>query len=82
MFSFHEMPEYAHNLIIQNSLNIAKKEIIILDISTDYKPSKLMLTGEPYLINYLKTIDRTMEKYNFKKFNYINNHVDCWNLLK
>tara|TARA_B100001093_G_C26856077_1_gene1027480 strand:+ start:5825 stop:6418 length:594 start_codon:yes stop_codon:yes gene_type:complete len=78
MFSFHEMPEYAHNLIIQNSLNLAKKEIIILDISTNYIPTNMMLTGEPYLNNYLKTIDNTMNKYNFKKYNYIDNHINYW----
>ena len=41
-----------------------------------------MLTGEPYLINYLKTIDKTMKNYNFTKFNYIKNHVNYWNLIK
>jgi trans-aconitate methyltransferase len=82
MFSFHEMPEYAHNLIIKNSLKIAQKEVIILDISTNYKPSYFMLLGEPYLINYMKTIDKTMNKYNFNKINYINNHVNFWNFIK
>ena len=81
MFSFHEMPEHAHNLIIQNSLKIAKKEIIILDISSDYNPSKIMLAGEPYLKNYLNTIDWTINKYKFKKINYIKNHVDCWQYI-
>tara|TARA_E500000178_G_C17007567_1_gene748928 strand:- start:507 stop:1121 length:615 start_codon:yes stop_codon:yes gene_type:complete len=81
MFAFHEMPEYAHHLIIQNSLKIAKKEIIILDISSNYTPSQIMLSGEPYLKTYLNTIDKTMNKYNFKKSNYIDNHVDYWNLI-
>ena len=80
MFSFHEMPEYAHNLIILNSLKIAKKEILILDISSNYKPTKVMLTGEPYLIEYLSSIDNTMSKYNFVKTSYIKNHADLWRL--
>ena len=78
MFAFHEMPEYAHNLIIQNSLKIAKKEIIILDISSNYKPTKIMISGEPYLNNYLSSIDNTMSKYNFIKTSYIKNHADLW----
>ena len=80
MFSFHEMPQYAHNLIIQNSLKIAKKEILILDISSNYKPKKIMLSGEPYLEKYLLSIDKTMSKYRFCKTSYIKNHVDLWQL--
>lgn len=82
MFSFHEMPEDAHNLIIKNSLNIAKKEIIIIDISTNYKPSKIMLLGEPYVKKYQNSINDTMKKYNFIKKTYIKNHVDFWHLIK
>ena len=78
MFAFHEMPEYAHNLIIENSLKIAKKEIIILDISSNYKPTKIMISGEPYLNNYLSSIDNTMSKYNFIKTSYVRNHADLW----
>ncbi len=76
MFSFHEMPLYAHHKIIENAMQIAKKEIIIVDIASNYQPSKLMLTGEPYLINYLDDIDNTLG--NFEKQNYIDNHIDIW----
>jgi len=49
MFAFHEMPKYAHEKIINNSLRLASKEIIIVDLSPEYKSSKLMRDGEPYL---------------------------------
>jgi len=76
MFGFHEMPLSAHCKIIENAMKIAKKEIIIVDIATNYKPKEIMLSGEPYLLNYLKDIDNTL--FCFDKQNYIDNHVDIW----
>jgi ubiquinone/menaquinone biosynthesis C-methylase UbiE len=77
-FSFHEMPNYAHLNIINNCKRIAKEEIIIVDISTNYKPSSIMLSGEPYLLNYLNTIDNILSEFN--KTIYIENHVNIWKL--
>lgn len=78
MFAFHEMPEYAHEKIINNSLRLASKEVLIIDISPEYKSSKLMRGGEPYLLNYQKTIEKTMNTYSFKRSDYIPNHVTIW----
>lgn len=78
MFAFHEMPEYAHEKIINNSLRLASKEVIIVDLSPEYKSSKLMRDGEPYLLDYQKTIEKTMDKYCFKGTDYIPNHVTIW----
>lgn len=80
MFAFHEMPEGAHELIIENAIEIANKEIIIMDIHPNYKPSKLMKSGEPYIDEYLDTIQKTMQYHDFKMTTYINNHVAFWNL--
>ena len=77
-FSFHEMPNYAHLNIIENCKRIAKKEIIIVDISTKYTPSNIMLSGEPYLLNYLESIDNILSEFN--KSIYIENHIDIWRL--
>ena len=76
MFAFHEMPLTAHCKIIENAINIAKREIIIVDISSSYRPKQIMLSGEPYLLNYLKNIDNTLRV--FRKEHYIDNHVDIW----
>tara|TARA_B100000963_G_scaffold361809_1_gene399866 strand:+ start:4586 stop:5206 length:621 start_codon:yes stop_codon:yes gene_type:complete len=78
MFAFHEMPTQGHKNVIRNSIRIAKKEITIVDISTNYKPSDLMLSGEPYIKEYLENIDETMYKYGFKKYTFIKNHIDIW----
>lgn len=78
MFAFHEMPNYAHHKIIKNAKKITKHHIIIVDISPNYSPSKLMLSGEPYLLNYKATIQELLEKHQFSYLEYIPNHVGLW----
>jgi SAM-dependent methyltransferase len=68
MFAFHEMPPEAHRRII----------FIIVDISTSYTPTDMMLLGEPYIEEYIKTIDQTL--WNFKKKTLLENHIDMWTL--
>ena len=50
----------------------------IVDISTKYTPSNIMLSGEPYLLNYLESIDNILSEFN--KSIYIKNHIDIWRL--
>jgi len=78
MFAFHEMPNYAHHKIIKNAKKITKHDIIIVDISPNYSPSKLMLSGEPYLLNYKATIQELLQKHQFNYLEYIPNHVGLW----
>lgn len=82
MFAFHEIPLYAQTNIIINAINIAKEKVIIGDISPNYKPSKIMLTGEPYILDYLSNIQRLLDKYNFEEYEYIKGHVSVWTLSK
>tara|TARA_Y100000591_G_scaffold332494_1_gene370030 strand:+ start:604 stop:1245 length:642 start_codon:yes stop_codon:yes gene_type:complete len=76
MFAFHEMPLYGQNRIIENALKIAKREVIIVDIASDYEPKEIMLSGEPYLLDYMSTIDNTLSCFN--KTVYIDKHVNIW----
>ena len=78
MFAFHEMPNYAHHKIIKNAKKITTHAIIIVDIDPSYRPSKLMLSGEPYLLNYKNTIHKLLEKHGFSYLEYIPNHVGLW----
>jgi ubiquinone/menaquinone biosynthesis C-methylase UbiE len=78
MFAFHEMPNYAHHKIIKNAKRITKHDIIIVDISPNYSPSQLMLSSEPYLLNYKATIHKLLEKHQFTYLEYIPNHVGLW----
>ena len=78
MFAFHEMPNYAHHKIIKNAKRITTRDIIIVDIDPNYKPSILMLSGEPYLLNYKRTIQGLLAQHQFSYIEYIPNHVGIW----
>jgi len=78
MFAFHEMPNYAHHKIIKNAKRITTHDIIIVDIDPQYKPSILMLSGEPYLLNYKRTIHSLLKQHQFSYLEYIPNHVGIW----
>jgi SAM-dependent methyltransferase len=80
MFGFHEFPKEGHVKIVENCKRVARKKIVIVDISTDYKPSRLMLTGEPYIKDYLAEIDSTL--HDFNKTIVIEGHVDMWTYEK
>ena len=83
MFAFHEMPNYAHVRIIENALMIAQREFVIVDIAPDYKsgkPPEIMLRGEPYLLNYLDTIQDIL--HDFEETVYISGHVHVWRYKK
>ncbi len=82
MFAFHEIPQEGHINIIKNAIRLAKKEIIIIDISTDYIPSDLMLSGEPYILDYLDNIDKLFDRFSFKKETIVEGHVDKWTYIK
>ena len=72
------MPNYAHHKIIKNAKKITKHAIIIVDIDPSYRPSKLMLSGEPYLLNYKATIAKILKEHQFSYLEYIPNHVGLW----
>ena len=83
MFAFHEMPPEAQIRVINNALFIAKKEFIIVDIAPNYKnkkPPKMMLNGEPYLIDYLNNIENIL--FDFEETIFIKNHVHIWKYKK
>jgi trans-aconitate methyltransferase len=78
MFLFHEVPQEHRINIIEKVKDIAREKIIVVDISPNYNPSELMLTGEPYIKDYLKNIHDDLSS--FKEETIINNHVNSWSL--
>ncbi len=94
MFAFHEMPTDAHEKIIRNAIRVARKKVVIVDLSKDYEPTNAMLSGgEPYLLNYLKNFEKTVQRTPFhlplsyktrtkldgvNKTNLIEGHIDMW----
>lgn len=82
MFSCHEMPSHAHVNIIRNAIRIARKKVVIIDISHDYKPSSNMVSGEPYLLDYLESFQKTMDNIVWKEETYASFpifHIPRWN---
>jgi hypothetical protein len=78
MFLFHEVPQESRLNIIEILKSIAIEKILIVDISPEYNPSNLMLTGEPYIIDYLKNIQTDL--WNFNEEIIIDKHVHAWSL--
>ena len=87
MFAFHEMPRRAHRRILRNAIRVARKRVVVVDISCDYKPSKTMLSGEPYLLDYLDQFPRTINNLWPKEYKespmwnstaLVKNHVHLW----
>lgn len=78
MFAMHEMPSYAHKNVIDNCKRISKYNIVIVDLSPNYKPTDIMLSGEPYLNDYLENFDTFMEDEGFDYIELVDNHARIW----
>jgi SAM-dependent methyltransferase len=78
MFALHEMPHEAHIKVIENCFRITRNNIIFMDISPSYNPSEIMISGEPYLNDYLLNFDKLMEEYEFNNIEIIEDHVRLW----
>ena len=59
-------------------LGTMSKKILVVDISPNYNPSELMLTGEPYIMDYLENIRGDLS--GFDEEIIIENHVHTWSL--
>ena len=59
-FLLHEQPQHRRLKILYNAQRIAKT-VWVMDINPNYKPSALMLSGEPYLLDYLENIESDIE---------------------
>jgi SAM-dependent methyltransferase len=56
MFAMHEIPRFARQTILKNAMRISKSQVIIVDISTEKVPNNIMLSGEPYMLEYQQNI--------------------------
>jgi len=41
-----------------------------------------MLSGEPYILDYLENIDKLFNRFSFRKETIIEGHVDKWTYKK
>ena len=77
-FAFHEIPQEARKDIILYHMKHTKDKMIIVDIDPSYTPSKMMLSGEPYLFDYKDNIKEDL--YFAKEDTIVNNHVKMWTI--
>ncbi|MAU36326.1 MAG: hypothetical protein CMD14_03015 [Flavobacteriales bacterium] len=80
MFFFHEVPQFARLNIIEKLKEIAKEKVIIVDIAPNYRPNKMMASGEPYIMDYLKNIRKDL--VGFSESILQKNHVHQWTYKK
>lgn len=84
MFGLHEIPRHARLKVIENAIKNTNKRTVIVDIHEMYKPTKMMLDGEPYALDYLANckIDViaicSMMNKNLKYEEIIPGHVQAW----
>ena len=85
-YLLHEAPKQGRIDVIRNAIRIAADAVIIVDISPSYAPSMLMLTGEPFIMDYLASIDTEVreicedEGYPYRSMDVIPGHVRMWTI--
>lgn len=62
MFALHEMPREGRRAVLANARRLATRQVVLCDIAPHYTPSKVMLSGEPYVLDYLAHIDEDVRE--------------------
>lgn len=77
MFLLHEVPTPARRVILQEAIRVLKPGgcCLVLDITPEYEPSKMMLDGEPYLSEYKKNIHQELHVQGFSR-------VECVDIVE
>lgn len=88
MYGFHEAPRLGRYNILREAHRVLQTggTLAIVDISPDYQPSKTMLAGEPYVLEYQKNIMKQLKSMpgfsDFEYHNVVNGHVGMWLLTR
>lgn len=88
MYAFHEAPHEGRSNILAEARRLLQPggQLVVVDISADYKPSESMLAGEPYVLEYQESIHQQLG--NAEGFmppqhtHLVDNHVDMWVLQR
>ena len=86
MFGMHEMPGDARRRVLRNALRIARKKVLIVDIWPGFEPSPMMLSGEPFVLEYLANIDDDVAashdptQWELTAIDVVEGHVRMWKL--
>ena len=84
MFGMHEMPSYARRRNLRNALRIARKKVMIVDIWPGFEPTPMMLSGEPFVLDYLANIESDIDatfdpqQWELSRVDVVDEHVRMW----
>lgn len=87
-FCLHETPNEARQRILRNAVRVARRKVVVMDIHSAYTPTSIMLSGEPFLLDYLERIDDDLldvaAQTGWRHFrtNLANNRVRVWSLSR
>jgi ubiquinone/menaquinone biosynthesis C-methylase UbiE len=88
MYAFHEVPRKGRDRILAEAHRLLKPggTLAVVDITSDYIPSKSMLLGEPYVMDYQKEIHNQIQQFRgFIRPRYepvLPGHVGMWLLQR
>ena len=83
-FLLHEQPANRRKKILRNAYRVCRDYMLIMDIDPVYNPSEHMLSGEPYIADYLENIDLDIHHLFdiYTRTEIIPGHVVLWNISK
>ena len=84
MFGMHEMPQDGRRRVLRNALRIAKSKVMVVDIWPGFEPSPMMLSGEPFILEYLENIEGDVDAvadptvWEVTRVDVVEQHVRMW----
>lgn len=84
MYATHEMPRRARIRAIRNCLRLARQSVLVVDIWPGFEPNDMMLSGEPYVLDYLANIEDDVNvaadpsEWVVTRVDVVEGHVRMW----
>ena len=84
MFGMHEMPQDGRRRVLRNALRIAKSKVMVVDIWPGFEPTPMMLSGEPFVLDYLANIEEDVDscfepmQWTLTRVDVVEEHVRMW----
>lgn len=88
MYAFHEAPRQGRDRILQEARRLLSPggTLAVVDIAADYQPSKSMLMGEPYVLEYQQNIHQQLNCFpGFEWVRYesiVDHHLGMWTMKR
>lgn len=86
MYNFHEMPGHARRKVLRNARRIARRSVLVVDIWPGFEPTPMMLSGEPYVHDYLTNIEDDVAAtvahggWTASRLDLVHEHVTVWKI--